>query len=149
MLKIQQKFGAIDGSPNLPAAKLALDLSAFRIDSVILALKGGTLAYIDTNGEVATAADAQADQAGFIVNDAAGNDFENVPAYASGKCPIVFGGGIFETDQVVDDDVAIGDALYIGAGGQVTSTDPGSGTVIGYSRTANSASDKTITLLTV
>ncbi len=147
MLKIKQKFGAIDGTPNLPADKLALELAAFRADSEIQGLKAGRVAYIDSNGEVALAANAQADRIGFIVNDAAGYEFENVPGHGSGKCPLVFGGGIFETDQVIQDDVTYDDPLYIGANGQLTTVNSGSDTVVAYARSENSAADKTIEIL--
>lgn len=143
MLNRLYQFGCVDSDFDVPADKLALELSAFRQDADILALKGGRVVKLGADGvELAASGDEQF--AGFLVNDVAGNDYENVPAYASGKAPVMLGGGLVETDQVIEDDIASGELLYIGADGQLTNTDPGSATPFGLARSSNSATDKTL-----
>lgn len=146
MLKILYIFGAKDGTLKLDPALLTSGVVEFQAQAEIQALKGGRLVMLDANGFVVPADDAGAAFAGILVNDAAGYDFENVPALASGQVTALFGGGIVETDQVVQDDVVSGADLYIGAGGQFTTVDPGTGTVVAKARTANSVEDKTLTI---
>ena len=161
MLTIHYVNGSQDSLFTLDPAKTALELSAFKADATIAALTAGKLATVDANGYVALAEDG-AYGAGFIINDVAGYDYENAPAYASGKVPLVIGGGLVSTDALVDTDVAAADLLYIstaGNAGKLTNVRPAdltltegapntvaneSSTPFGLARTANSADDLTV-----
>lgn len=145
MLKIKYIFGAIDGTVDLDPALLVGDVSAFQANATVQGLKGGRLATIGSDGYARLAVDGDL-FAGFIVNDAAGYSFENVPALGSGKLPILIGGGVVETDQVIQDDIAPGDELWIGADGKLTNVDPTTGPAIAIARSGNSAADLTITV---
>lgn len=146
-LTILYVFGAQDTTLEINPAHITGDWSVDRASANITKFQAGRLAVLGTNGYI-TLADGGATYKGYdgvIINNAAGNDWENLPALASGVIPVICGGCIIETDQVVETNVAIGDPLYIGTGanvGLLTKT-PGT-TIVGYARSANSASDKTI-----
>lgn len=124
MLKRKFDFGAVDSGFPINPALLALALTDFQAHADVTKLKAGKLACIGSDGNVRLAEQDDAQFAGFIVNDVAGYGFENVPAYASGLCPLMVGGGVVDTDQVVEDDLASGDKLFIAAG-MLTKVDPG------------------------
>jgi hypothetical protein len=92
----------------------------------IQGLKAGRLYGIDTNGKVKLANGDTLKPMGFIVVDAEGGFFENVPALASGKIAGTYGDAVIITDQiVVAETFAPGDAVYAGFGanaGLVTKT---------------------------
>jgi len=146
MLKILYKNGCIDGNtfeldPDIYLGQDALEASD---NEEVQALVAGRLATIGTDGYVEL---ADGNPLGVIVNDAEGRDLYNKPALASGKVPVMFGGGLVETDQVVEDNIAIGDKLYCGTGdnkGLWTKTASDGAEVIGVAVSANSASDKTV-----
>lgn len=141
-------FGCVVSFFTLPASVLDLDLEAFRANATVQGLKAGRLAVEGANGvQLATSADAQF--AGFIVNDAAGYSFENVPAYASGQVPLSLGGGVAETDQVVEADLVAGDVLYISDDqpGLLTKVKPTDATAFAKVLVGNSGNaDKIVTL---
>jgi hypothetical protein len=149
MLNRKFDFGAVDSGFPIPAPLLAMSLDEFRSNSAILSLKAGKLATIGSDGNIRLAQAADGKFAGFIVNDAAGYSFENVPAYASGKVPLMIGGGVVESDMVVEDDLVSGDRLYI-ADGELTKVDPstdGSAPVFAIVKVGNAGrTDKTIEL---
>jgi hypothetical protein len=113
MLKRIFDFGAVVSKFPVAPSLLGLGLDDFRSNPTILGLKAGRLATLGDDGAVRLATSADAKFAGFLVNDVAGYSFENVPAYASGHAPLCLGGGVVETDQVVEDDLSEGDSLYI------------------------------------
>jgi hypothetical protein len=83
----------------------------------VTALKSGRLATLHSTG--VALADAAAGDVfnGFIINDASGYYFENVPALASGQVPLSVGPQGVITDQIVaTDSFVVGDKLYIGSG---------------------------------
>jgi len=149
MLNILYIYGAKDSDFEINPSNLAGDLGTVRASAAIQALKGGRLATIGADGYVKLAVNGDS-KAGFIINDAAGYEFENTPAIASGKLPLLCGGGLVETDQVVEDNIKAGDKLYIGTGantGLLTKVDPTkdkTGTVFAIARGTNSASNKTV-----
>jgi len=146
-MKILYKNGSIDGNTFEldPAIYEALDPMVSALDPKVVELQAGRMATIGTDGFVALASDG--DVLGLIVNDASGVPLFNKPAMASGKVPLMFGGGLIETAQVIDEDIVASDKLYCGAKGMWTKVDPsgdGSGTVYGVAMSANSATDKTV-----
>lgn len=149
MLNILYIYGTKDSDFEINPSNLAGDLGTVRASTAIQALKGGRLATIGADGYVKLAVDGDS-KAGFIINDAAGYEFENAPAIASGKLTLLVAGGLVETDQVVEDNIKAGDKLYIGTGGNaglLTKVDPTAGktgTVFAIARGTNSASNKTV-----
>jgi len=77
---------------------------------------------------VAAAYVAKTRPLGFFINDAIGNAYENTPAVASGKCPVLRGGAagfkIYETQQQIGGSTAltyaVGDFLYASVNGLLT-----------------------------
>lgn len=87
---------------------------------------------------------------GFLLNDVAGNAYENTPAVGSGKGPYVFGGGneieinVFETRNALntaDLTYAVGEKLYCSRHGLVTNEVSTEGTVVGIVKKVPTASD--------
>ena len=107
---------------------------------------GGMVAAYSGNYEVDIS--SQHTYAGVFINDAAGSPFENTPAVASGKCPIVMGRGSYETDiyetrneaDLADVTYAAGNLLYVSDFGLLTTENTGS-PIIGIVSKAPSATD--------
>lgn len=110
---------------------LAMDETGFTGDhevdkalAVVTKMKAGRVAAINTLG-VGTLADGTPGNnlhpIGFIINDAEGGFFENIPALASKKVPIhLINGGVVVTDQIdVSDTFDEGDPVYAGTGGDI------------------------------
>ena len=148
MLKILYKCGAIDGNTFelKPSLYEGLDPMVAALDETVMSLQSGRLVTIGKNGCVELAEDGSA--LGVIVNDASGTPLFNKPALASGKISAMFGGGLIETDQVVEETVKPKDKLYCGTGenkGKWTKTAPSATSeVIGTAMSSNSATDKTV-----
>jgi len=147
MLKILYKNGSIDGNTFClnPSIYEGKDPMVAALDETVMSLQGGRLATIGADGFVTLAKDGNV--LGVIVNDASGVPLFNKPALGSGKVPLMFGGGLIETDQVIEEDITAGTKLYCGANGMWTKVDPtddGTGTVYGVSVSANSATNKTL-----
>lgn len=161
MLNIHYVNGSQDSTLAIDPAILSKSLADFKADTVVTGLTAGKLATIGANGYV-TLADHDAFGAGFIINDVAGELYENVPAYASGVVPVVNGGGLVTTDALKEDTIAPADVLYIGTGadvGTLTNVRPVELTLttgtpdtintypsnpFGLARNANSANDKSV-----
>jgi len=148
MLNVLYKNGSIDGNtfelnPELYIGKDPLEAS---LDETILSLEGGKLATIGSDGYVKLATNGNV--MGIIVNDAAGVPLFNKPALASGKVPLMFGGGLIETDQVVEKDIVPGTPLYCSDNGKWTKVDPtgedANGVVIGVAVSSNSDTSPTL-----
>lgn len=151
MLTILYVFGAQDTTLPLDPDGFTGDPIVDRDLAYVQGLVAGRAVQQDSDGYAQLADGARGSSKykgieGVIINDAAGNAFENWPALASMLCPIVTG-GLIETDQVVDTDVTYGDPLYVGTStnvGLFTTTDPGTSVVVGVARSENSVSDKTL-----
>jgi len=115
----------------------------------VVSLKAGRIAGLDSDGYVQLA-DGSADSAsvqqipmGFIINDAAGYFYENKPALASKKVPVIMGNCLIVTDQI-DTTLTFtpNDVLYVGTGataGLVTNVPSTSGYVIGVAGSSASS----------
>jgi len=91
--------------------------------AVVQKMVGGRVAALNSSG-VATLADGLGtsglEALGFIINDAAGYFFENVPAVASGMIALVMGPAYLVSDQIDPSlTYAVGDRLYVGTGAKV------------------------------
>ena len=144
--------GSIDSTVQLPDSKIELSPEEFVADANVQAMKAGKIVTIDANGKIKLCdADAGNKSIGVLVNDVAGYHYENIPALASGVVPFMTGGGLIETDQIVDETVTPGALLYCAGGAnaglftKTASTATGANTdVVGIARTGNSTADKTV-----
>ena len=127
----------------LKADALAKTAQGFREDADILKLNAGVVVTVGADGAVKPA-EAAKPAVGFVVLSAKGNDYENCSAYASGLLAVAVGGGIYRTNNVVENSIKAGDELYIGADGVITKTKGTNTEAIGIALSANSAADKTI-----
>ena len=91
MLKILYIQGTIDGTFPLDPTELTGDAVADRSLAYVTKFKAGSIVKIGADGYIALAADKDLG-VGILVNDAAGYDFENIPALASGMAPAIIGG---------------------------------------------------------
>jgi hypothetical protein len=149
MIKAMYILGAVDGTLPLDQSKLTGDLSTDKKSTYIQGLVAGRVVSLDENGNVQLASDGDTDF-GLLTVDADGYDFQNIPALASGKVAALIGGVVAITDQVVETDIKPRDLLYIGTGdnkGLLTKTKPSDTSVpVATARTANNASDKSVTI---
>jgi hypothetical protein len=110
----------------------------------VTALKSGRLATLHPTGVALADAAAGDTFAGFVINDASGYYFENVPALASGIVPLSTGPQGVITDQIVPTcTFAVGDKLYLGSGankGLVTNVAPTAGNEASFGVAASTAS---------
>lgn len=136
--------GSNDALFDLDPAKLELSSQEFFQDATLVAMKAGCLATVNAAGHVVLCDGATVRPLGVIVNDVTGYIFENVPALASGKVPLMQGGGLIRTDNVVEENLVPGTDMYCSPDGIFTSVDAGNGVVVGTTRTANSTADKTV-----
>lgn len=125
--------------------------------AVVTKMKAGRIAAL-TSGGLATLADGAVgnglEPLGFIINDAAGYFFENVPAVASGKIAITFGPCVIISDQILTSETfAPGDKLYSGTSGNVgliTKTSAGgTARLIGIALSSASAAAPELTLAVI
>ena len=148
MLRIKYVFGALDGSNELNPAKLTGDLNTDLQSDYLQGLVAGRVAAVK-GGYIELAEDGDAD-VGLVVHDAVSQYGTNQGAVATGKLTILVGGGVVETDQVVETNVQAGDLLYIGKGknaGLLTKTKPSDNAKpVAVARTGNTANDKTIVI---
>jgi hypothetical protein len=122
---------------NGDAAHDAALLSTLIAGRVVAMTSTGTIALADgdeTKGAVPL---------GFLIVDAAGPFFENIPALASGQAAVTFGNCVVVTDQI---DPAItfaaGDKVYVGTGakkGLLTNVAAANARAIGIAMSAASA----------
>ena len=147
MMRIIYTFGELDGTFPLDPAQVTGDLAVDSTNTYLLSLMEGKIVALDNNGNVKLAEDGDLD-IGMLVQNALGNPYENTPAIASGFVAVAAGGGVFETDQVVESDIKPADLLYIGVDdnkGLLTKTKPNDDSApVAVARTANSAEDKTV-----
>jgi len=164
MLKIHYINGSIDGTIALDPAQLTGDINVDRKSPYVQQFVSGSVVAIGPDGYIKLAEDGDVG-IGLLVNDVAGNEFENTPALASGKAPALIGGCVVDTDRVKETDIKPGDKLYVGTGedaGLLTKVKPQELTLVegtpntvdkypsepvAVARTANSAADKTVTVL--
>lgn len=146
---IQRLNGGTTFDLPIKSTLLEKELGDFRTDAEVLKLTSGIVVTVDTDGSVKPAGGSSSDKAiGFLLLSAAGNDLENIPAYASGRVAVSAGNGaLYRTDNVADNNIAAGDALYAGANGVITKNQGTLTTVVGVALTGNSSADKTITFV--
>lgn len=144
MLKINHIAGFSDSLP-LDPTTLTGDLNTDVKSAYILSLVAGLAVSINATGGVIPCTDPLLFE-GFLINDASSAAGENIPALASNKVGVLCGGGVIITDQVIQNDIAAGDKLFLGAGGKLTNIDPTGVPVIGIARTSNSVSDLSVTV---
>jgi len=147
MLNVLYKNGSIDGNTFEldPTIYEGQDPMVAALDETVMSLQGGRLATMGTDGFVALGSNDNV--MGIIVNDASGVPLFNKPALGSGKVPLMFGGGLIETEQVIEESIVAGDKLYCGANGMWTKVDPtgdATGVVYGVAVSSNSATNKTL-----
>lgn len=121
--------------------------------TVVTKMKAGRVAAIKSDGTATLADGAIAnnlDPIGFIINDAAGYFFENVPAIASGKIAVTFGPCVIITDQILTSETfQPGDKLYCGSSGNVgliTKTQPTNARLLGIALSSASSAAPELTI---
>lgn len=115
---------------------------------------GGSVAAVDSEDYTVVPGTADLPPVGLFVNDAAGAAFENSPAVASGKIPVMKGQAsvevdVYETRNAADDadlTYSVGDLLYSSAQGFLTNEVSADGTVIGIVTKAPATASPTIGL---
>lgn len=143
MLKIHYVNGSIDNEFDINPAITSGSIGEYQ--TAVSGFVAGRLATVGTDGYVRIAVEGEAFGVGFIVNDAAGYSYENIPALASGKLPLMIGGGLATTDQVVEGTIKAGDKLYVVDGGLLSKVAPSAdATPFGLARSANSPTDKSV-----
>lgn len=134
------KFAHKGRTLNLPLNKSGFvgDADVDAKSAYVQGLLAGRVVSVGANGvALADGAVLTTRPIGFLVNDAAGLDWENKPALGSGYVAVTRGTeNVVTTDQIkTSENFAIGDLLYAGTGadaGLVTKTAPAAGaTVIG------------------
>lgn len=119
----------------------------------IVGLKAGMVAGYDANGYAQLADGAAAGDVtpmGFLINDAAGAYFENVPALAAKKVAITFGNCVVVTNKIdTTETFAPKDRLYVGTGakvGLITKTAPTGARLFGIAMSAASSASPNLTI---
>lgn len=147
IFEVLHVFGDFVSFPLNPD-KLVGDLQTIRTSDYILALVPGVCICLDSKGYVAdmkTGVDADRKFA-FLTLPAAGYDWENNPAIASGYVTGLVGGGIVKTNNIKEATVNANAKLYVNKNGQMTTTDPGSGFqgVVAYALSSRTTEDEVI-----
>lgn len=147
VFEVLHVFGDFVSFPLNPE-KLVGDLQTIRTSDYISALVPGVCICLDSNGYVAdmkTGVEADRKFA-FLTLPAAGYDWENNPAIASGLVTGLVGGGIVKTNNIKEASVAVNAALYVDKNGQMTTTDPGTGFrgVVAYALSARTTEDEVV-----
>lgn len=108
-----------------------LDLATAVSTDYIQSLIAGRLVCQDVNGFVSLCDGKTSNPLGFLVLDAKGGFFGNIPALAGGMVSHTFGNTVIRTDQIVStDSFKVGDKVYAGTGdsvGLVTNVAPAAG----------------------
>jgi hypothetical protein len=126
--------------------------------AVVTKMVAGRLAAINTSTGLATLADGTTtnnlEPIGFIINNAAGYFFENVPAYASDLIAVTMGPCVVITDQISPSiTFAPGQKVYCDTGsnvGLITNAPGGTGArLIGIAGSAASAASPSLTIFVI
>jgi hypothetical protein len=128
----------------------------YEVDSAlayVVSLVGGRVGAIDTDGYAQLADGTVGNnllQMGFIINDAAGYFYENKPALASRKIPLLVGNCVVISDQIdTGDTFTPGVEVFVGTGaalGLLTTTQTGTAPRMGIALSAASAASPNLTL---
>lgn len=131
-------------------SKTQLSANDFVADAYIQKLKAGVFVKIGSNKYIEVAG-ATADQPiGVIVESVDGYANQNVNALACGLATVLVGGGnIFVTDNVKDEDITAGSALYIDEDGVLTKTKVTLDKVVAIALSGNSTGNKAIVVQTL
>lgn len=130
MLEIRQK--GLQVSLPLDQAGFTSDPDANAKLAYVVGLKAGAPVAVDGDGYVQladgdTANAPLSNVIGFLINDAAGEDWENRPAMASKQVAVAVGNARLVSDQIADVTFNEGDLLYAGTGadvGKITNVPP-------------------------
>jgi hypothetical protein len=130
----------ITTSLDLDATKLTGDAIADASSEYAKGLVSGCAVAISENG-VVLATGAEGNFVGFLVEDVAGNPYQNQNAIASGAASVTLGNCAFYTDRVVEGiTIKKGDKLYVATNGLLTNVSTDNGSVVATAGSAFSAS---------
>jgi len=152
MLKILHK--GIQASLNLDQSGLTGDVEQDSKNAYVMSLVGGRLVSLDASANVQLA-DGEVHTTkpiGFVINDANGYFYQNIPAAASGKVPVTVGNCIVITDQLADGITVVpGELLYAGTGadvGKITNIPPDpTSSVVGVAASAASPAEPELQII--
>lgn len=145
MVNIKQLFNGLITLP-LDGAQLVGDPMVVAKSAYLTALVAGKAVSINSSGNVILANDTTPVFGILQENASPDNIFENTPAIGSGVVAVI-AGGIVDTDQVVETNLATNDVLYA-LNGLLTKTAPsGTAKKVGVVIKGNSASDKTTQIM--
>lgn len=132
-------------------SKTQLSANDFVADTYIQKLKAGVFVKIGTNKYIEVAGGTGTDKPiGVIVESVDGYANQNVNALACGLATVLVGGGnIFVTDNVKDEDITAGSALYIGTDGVLTKTEGTLKGAVAIALSGNSTGNKAIVVQTL
>lgn len=144
-LDVKVIAGALVSFP-IDLNKTLLQGNDFVQDAYIQSLKPGVVVKMAPEGYIKPAgADAGDVPLGVLVNSADGYANQNVNAQATGLLTALVGSGNqFVTDNVKDNNIAVGDKLYVGTDGVLTKTAGTLTTAVAVALSANSAADKSV-----
>lgn len=152
MLQIRHKGHQI--SLAVDPTLLALDAPTFQANATVLGFIAGRVVALTNPDDVIALADGNESNGlvpiGFLINDMAGNFYENKPALASGYVGVSFGPSVVVTDQIVSGiTINPGDRLYVGTSGNVgllTNVAPSNARAIGIALAGASPASPSVLL---
>lgn len=145
-LGVQVVSGNMVSQP-IDYSKTQLKANDFIADTYIQKLKAGVFVKIGTNKYIEPAGTTDT-PLGVLVESVDGFANQNMNALACGLATVLIGGGnIFITDNVADEDITAGAALYLDANGVLTKT--GTTNQVAVALSGNSTGNKAIVVQTL
>lgn len=137
---VSGNFASFPINPEL----LYVDSLEYVQNPYIVSLKAGIAVKFGAEGYI-TPADKGGTITGFLVTDAANNINQNMATSANGQIAVLIGSANqFITEQVKDDNVVVGDLLYVGDGGVLTKVKEGDAIAVALALSSNSATSKSL-----